>query len=887
MAINSSLTYTPMIEQYLSIKANYKEHLLLFRLGDFYELFFEDAVLASSLLDITLTKKSAGKDGSKQLKIDMCGVPFHSVDNYIAKLTQNNYKVAICEQIEDAKNVVAGKLVKRDVVRVVSSGTTIDTNTLDEGKNNYIICIFENKINISIATCDVSTGDFNVIQFLIAEKLKVIDEISKYNPSEILVSGNLSIMSEIESIFGIKVYVALDFYFKIQNAKSTLQSHFNIQNLSSFDIDNDPALISVSGALFKYLLDTQKNNLSHIKMIKKYSSSNFMFLDISSRRNLELTETIRDKSKKGSLLWVLDKTKTPMGARLIRKIIEAPLINRKEITDRLLAVKFLKDEIVLRADILEYLGSIKDIQRLISKISFQSANARDLISLKFSFLNLPAIKNSLKNGIGDLLDDLYTNFDTLDDLYKIIDDTLLDEVPLSLRDGGLIKAGINAELDIFTRAKYDGTNWLVELENEEKEKTGIKNLKIRFNKIFGYYIEVTNSNLNLVPGCYIRKQTLSNCERFVTERLKEIEEAILGADEKLVLIEYNEFVRLREHLLKNVGRIQDTANAIAMIDVLTSFALVSEKNNYIMPSVLDDNSKTLNIVLGRHPVVEILTNTPFIPNDITLDEHINRLSIITGPNMSGKSTYMRQTALIVLMAQIGCFVPCDFFEFSIVDRIFTRVGASDDLATGQSTFMIEMSEVSNILRNATGRSLLILDEIGRGTSTFDGLSIAWSVLEYIATTIRARALFATHYHELTSIETKIGGVKNFCVEVKDNDGDIVFLRKIIVGGAKSSYGLHVAKLAGIPNVVIKRANQILELLSDTNIVKRAKGLNGILSDEPLDDDEDFFYNSPPPEKETLFVDEIEKEFSNIDINNLTPMEAFQKLFSIKSKIEKL
>ncbi len=874
--------YTPMMCQYLEIKEKYKDCLLFFRLGDFYELFFDDALITVKELDIALTKKSCGKKDGEPLKVDMCGVPFHSADGYIAKLVEKGYKVAICEQVEDAKNMT-GKIVKRDVIRVVTAGTVIDTNVLEESKNNYIICIFENKVAISLSVCDVSTGEFLAIEFSLDEKNKVIDEIAKYNPSEIICNSNFSLVKDVEKIFNIKVYNCLDFYFQLENAKETLLSHFNVLNLSGFGIEDEPILISSSGALLRYLLDTQKNNLSHISSVKKYTVNKYMFLDISSRRNLELTETIREKSKKGSLLWVLDKTKTPMGARLIRKWIEQPLINKDDIENRLLSVEYFKNNAMDTTDIIDFFAKIKDMERLIGKISYQTANARDLITLKNSFKSLPEIKNILKKSNVALLKNIYEEFDTLEDLYNVINTSIQEEPPFSVREGNMIKDGFNKEIDDLRNIKNNGTSLLLNIEEKEKERTGIKNIKIRFNKVFGYYIEVTNSYLNLVPDDYIRKQTLSNCERFITQELKETEEKILNADEKLADIEYEEFCKIRNYLADNMIRIQKTASIIATIDALISFAVVAVKNNYKKPYISDDKTGKIDIKLGRHPVVELLTKDCFIPNDTYIDKKENRLAIITGPNMAGKSTYMRQVALIVLMAQIGSFVPCDEAFISIVDRIFTRVGASDDLATGQSTFMVEMTEVSNILNNATENSLLILDEIGRGTSTFDGLSIAWAVLEHIAERIGARTFFATHYHELTEIEGKIAGVNNYCVEIKDNGDDIVFLRKIIKGGATGSYGIHVAKLAGIPSRIIERAKEILQVLNDYDATKAVEDTGITYKDN---DGSDFKYTASA-KRSILFVDELEEEFKNLDIDNISPREAWQKLFDIKTKLQNL
>lgn len=877
------LEYTPMMTQYLDIKKDYNDCLLFFRLGDFYELFFQDALIATEALDIALTKKSCGKKDGNPLKVDMCGVPFHSADGYIAKLISKGYKVAICEQIENPKETL-NKIVKREVVRVITAGTITDTNILEESKNNYIMCIFQNKVGFSLSVCDVSTGEFLTSEFSLNDSSKIIDEIGKFSPSEIIVNDSFSLSYEIENIFGIKTYNCLDFYFNLENAKETLLNHFKVSSLNGFGIEENPLLICSSGALISYLLNTQKNNLSHISTIKTQSSSKYMFLDISSRRNLELTETIREKSKKGSLLWVLDKTKTPMGARLIRKWIEQPLIDKYEIEKRLNSVEFLKDSPFLKEDFKDNLSNIKDIERLIGKISYKSANARDLVSLKASFKNLPSIKSLLEKSNSELFKEIYENFDTLLDLYKTIDTSIIDEPPFSVREGGIIKDGFNLEIDNLRLAKNEGANWLMALETKEREETGIKNLKIKYNKVFGYYIEITNSNLNLVPERYIRKQTLANSERFITEELKKIEETILGADEKIVEIEFQEFSKIRNHISENIERIQKCANFIAIIDVITSFAEVAEKNNYNKPDILDCEQNILEIKLGRHPVVEVLSKYQFIPNDTILDTETNMLSIITGPNMAGKSTYMRQVALITLMAQIGSFIPADSGKISIVDRIFTRVGASDDLATGQSTFMVEMSEVANILNNATNKSLLILDEIGRGTSTFDGLSIAWATLEYIVdkNKIGARTLFATHYHELTTLEEKLNGVNNYFVEIKDNGDDIVFLRKIIKGSSKGSYGIHVAKIAGIPNQVVARANEILKILT-----LNENSTSTMASNDYIQNDNENFKYTAQTKRNILFIDEVSKEFKDLDLNKITPLDAWQKLFELKNKISKL
>lgn len=875
--------YTPMMKQYLEIKKEHNDALLFFRLGDFYELFFKDALIVVRELDITLTKKSCGKINGEKLQVDMCGVPFHSVETYIAKLVKRGYKIAICEQMEDAKQV-GKKIVNREVVRVITAGTVVDSNLLEETKNNYIMCVFQNKMGFAMSVCDVSTGEFISSDFSIYEKSKIIDEIAKYNPAEIICNSKFELIKKIEKVFKVKLYVCLDFYFDLDNAKITILNHFNITTLSSFDIQDNYMLVTVSGALLRYLIDTQKDNLKHISTLKKIKSKDYMAIDIASRRNLELTETMRDKSKKGSLLWVLDKTNTPMGARLIRKWIEQPLIKKIDIENRLNAVESISKDILTYNTLKQRLSKIRDIERLVTKISYKTANARDLTSLKDSFYSLPEIKNTLVSFDCELLKSIANSFDTLEDLYEYIDISIKEETPFSIREGGLIKDGYNETVDKYNNAKKEGSNWLIQLEEREKEKTGIKSLKVRYNRLFGYYIEVLNSQLSLVPTHYTRKQTLSNCERYITDELQKIEDAILGADERLAELEYEIFCEVRKHIENNTIRIQKTASLIAQIDTLTSFAEVSMKNKYIKPTIIDNDISTLEIKLGRHPVVEAISNDRFIPNDTILDNNDNRLAIITGPNMAGKSTYMRQTALMVLMAQIGCFVPCDSAIISIADRIFTRVGASDDLATGQSTFMIEMNEVANIINNATEKSIVILDEIGRGTSTFDGISIAWAVLEHIANEIKSRTLFATHYHEITEIENKIKGVKNYCVEVKHNGEDIVFLRKIIVGIAKSSYGIHVAKLAGIPSPILERANEILELFSIPNNPNTS--LYDTLNLREEKEDDDFCYNSIP-NKNKLFFDEIQRQLKELYINNLTPYQAIEKLMCIKECLSKL
>ncbi len=855
---------TPMMEQYMQIKENYKYCLLFYRLGDFYELFYEDAVIASKELELTLTGKNCGQEE----RAPMCGVPFHSADGYIAKLVEKGYKVAICEQTEDPKKAVG--IVKRDVIRIVTPGTVLDTNVLDESRNNYIMCIFKNTDGYGVASCDVSTGEFQVTAVPKELDNKVIDEIARFNPSEIICNKDVELGEQVSRIFDIKLNEYSQWAFDYQNANICLCNHFKTLNLMGFGLENDKPCVCAAGALLEYLIETQKNNLSHISTIKKYAANKYMVLDISSRRNLELTQTIRDKSKKGSLLWVLDKTKTAMGARLLRKWLEQPLIVEEEIDKRLDAVEAFKDNGFEREDLKEMLNTIFDIERLMSKVIYATANAKDLVALKNSFKYLPQIKDNLSNYDSEYVKEIYEEFDCLEDVYELIDKSISDEPPFSVREGGMIKAGYNAEVDKLRSAKNEGSGWLTALEAKEKEETGIPKLRIRYNRVFGYYIEVTNSYKDQVPDRYIRKQTLANAERYITPELKEIEDTILGADEKVVALEYDLFSEIRNKIAQKIERIQSTAQNLSVIDVLQSLGDVADKNNYVKPLV--NNSSIIEIKNGRHPVVEKVSKESFIPNDTYLDSD-EALAIITGPNMAGKSTYMRQVALLVLMAQVGSFIPAESAEIGITDRIFTRVGASDDLATGQSTFMVEMVEVANILNNATNKSLLILDEIGRGTSTFDGLSIAWAVLEYIAKKICARTLFATHYHELTELEGKVRGVKNYCVSVREQGEDVIFLRKIVEGGTDRSYGVHVAKLAGVPRSVVKRADSILKLLASED-----KTLN-------VDTDSDYTYDDEPIEKKIMVLNEISAEFENLDINNITPFEAMKKLYDIKEKLK--
>jgi DNA mismatch repair protein MutS len=882
-----------MMEQYLQIKEKYKYCLLFYRLGDFYELFFEDALIASRELEITLT----GKDCGMEERAPMCGVPFHSADGYIAKLVEKGYKVAICEQVEDPKT--AKGIVKRDVIRVVTPGTQLDTNVLEEGKNNYIMCLYLAKGKYGVAVCDVSTGEF--LTTVLNSESKVIDEIARFVPSEILANAEVvensegDFLNRVEQLFDLKISTQPSNDFVLSSADICLCNHFKVLNLGCFGLDEEPLCVCACGALMHYLTDTQKNSLNHISTIKKYTSNKYMVLDISSRRNLELTQTIRDKGKKGSLLWVLDKTKTAMGARLLRSFLEQPLVDVEEITKRLDAVEILKNAVFDRADLQELLGTVYDIERLMGRVVYGTANARDLVALRASFENIPHIKRLLTGLKGDYIVQIADDMDELEDIFNLINTTIADEPPFSVREGGIIKTGADEEIDKLRAAKEKGSTWLMELETREREATGIKNLKVKYNKVFGYYIEVSNGNLSMVPERYTRKQTLANCERYITGELKEIEDVILKADEALNDMEYDLFAKVRSTVAANINRIQKTAKAISLCDVLQSLAEVAEKNGYVKPKV--DTSGELEIVNGRHPVVErTITDGSFIPNDVCIDTDTNRLAVITGPNMAGKSTYMRQTALIVIMAQIGSFVPASKARIGIVDRVFTRVGASDDLATGQSTFMVEMVEVANILNNATQNSLLILDEIGRGTSTFDGLSIAWAVLEHIARNIGARTLFATHYHELTELEGKVDGVKNYCVLVKEQGEKVIFLRKIVMGSTDRSYGIHVAKLAGVPKSVTNRAEELLNSLSgykpNTSGMLQADG-NSALNDS-VDDSEDYVYPDVKPERVALkFSDtvpeglsEVGDELLALDVNAMSPLDALKKLYELKEKLSR-
>jgi DNA mismatch repair protein MutS len=884
-------TLTPMMQQYLETKRTHPGCILFYRLGDFYEMFFEDAITASRELEITLTGKSCGLPE----RAPMCGVPFHAADTYINRLVKKGYKVAICEQMEDPKQ--AKGLVKRDVTRIVTPGTNVDINSLEESKNNYLLCIYYRPApeKIGLAAADCSTGDFTLTEC--ANLRKLPDELMKYEPSEILCNDTFlqSGVNPDDLLSGRQAaFQTLDAHmFTEENAYTLLTRHFRVKSLTGLGLTDFPGGTIAAGALLQYLYDTQKNSLEHFVHITPYTSERCMLLDCSSRRNLELTETLREKQKKGSLLWVLDKTRTAMGARMLRTYLEQPLLDAPAIEERLDAVEALGANSVSRDEIREYLHAIYDLERLLSRIAYRSAGPRDLKALQGSLQMLPPIKQVLQDFTVLPLQTIHDQIDPLEDITALIDKAIMDEPPLSMKEGGLVKDGYDEIVDRLRISKHDGKQWLAALEETDRDRTGIKNLKIKYNKVFGYYFEITNSYLNLVPEDYIRKQTLANAERYTTPKLKELEDTILNAEDKLINLEYEIFCTIRDAVSAALDRIQTTAKAIARLDVFASLSLVAERNHYVRPTL--NQKGIIDIKDGRHPVVEqMTTHDLFIPNDTYLDKNKRSISIITGPNMAGKSTYMRQCALIVLMTQLGSFVPATSANIGIVDRIFTRVGASDDLASGQSTFMVEMNEVANILRNATADSLLILDEIGRGTSTFDGLSIAWAVVEHISNRkyLGAKTLFATHYHELTELEGRISNVNNYCIAVKETGDDIVFLRKIIKGGADKSYGIQVAKLVGVPEMVIDRAKEIAARLSDNDILKRIQELE--IPPEP---------KSPSPSRTTKHShpDEVDlnqltfsntvtdasiiKELTDLDTNNLTPNEALNILYRLQSKIK--
>lgn len=882
---------TPMMQQYCKTKEEYKDCILFYRLGDFYEMFFDDAITASRELEITLT----GKDCGMEERAPMCGIPYHAYENYMNRLVEKGYKVAICEQVEDPKT--AKGIVKREVIQIVTPGTNMSANSLNETKNNYLMSIYRGE-HYGISFVDITTGDFYTTE--VDRFSKVMDEIAKFAPVEILINETITeeedgeYMARLDQLHDKEhtmVSVMEDWYYETEMDERLIKEQFHVMNLEGLGLkDLSDAACSV-GCLIYYLKDTQKGCVDHINHISTYHVEDYVVLDSASRRNLELCETMRDKNKRGSLLWVLDKTKTAMGARTLRAMVEQPCIRKDRIEERLDAVEAFNDSMITRDELREYLSAVYDLERLMTRITLKSANPRDLIAFKNSIGILPHVKSILREFPTGLLAQYESELDELEDLYVAIDAAIIEEPPILIKEGGMIKDGYNTTVDELKHAKSDGKQWLLDLEAKEREATGIKNLKIKFNKVFGYYFDVTNSFKDQVPDYFIRKQTLANSERYSTDELEDIAGKILGAEDRLYGLEYDLYCELRDRLGLEVKRVQKTAKIIADLDAIASLAYVAEKNHFVRPSMNEEGR--INIIEGRHPVVEkVLDNDSFITNDTYLDNDLNRVSIITGPNMAGKSTYMRQVALIVLMAQIGSFVPAKSADIGIVDRIFTRVGASDDLASGQSTFMVEMSEVANILRNATANSLLILDEIGRGTSTFDGLSIAWAVVEYISSKdlLGAKTLFATHYHELTELEGKLEGVNNYCISVKEVGDDIVFLRKIIKGGADKSYGIQVAKLAGVPDVVLARAKEIAAELSEHDITVTAAAdiMPKILEDvhskgkskgrsKDTDGQLSLFGNA----EESSVVADIKA----LDLSNMTPMKALLYLNDLQERLK--
>ena len=896
-AIKNMTTFSPMMQHYLETKSKYLDCVLFYRLGDFYEMFFDDAINVSRELELTLTGKECGREN----RAPMCGIPYHAGEIYASRLVQNGYKVAICEQLENPKN--AKGIVKRDVIKIMTPGTITDGNLLDEKKNNYIMSVFKDGIYYGIAAFDISTGEAYATEIKSDNNFqKLINEISRFTPSELIINeymnDSVNEISEIKNRF--EVFVSVDKniektdiesdknfvpdFFNMKSSMTKLDDKFDDETIhNTFDIIDEQGnliknisdrylAVNAIGILLKYVEETQKIKPENLNKIVLYEVVKYMALDINSRRNLELTERLKDKSKKGTLLWVLDKTETSMGGRLIRRWINDPLVNVDDINARLDAVEEIKNDILLNDRIVESLKSIYDIERLAGKISYGTVNARDLISLKNSIMQLPNLKDAIKNVNSEFLRNVDAELDVLTDIYELIEASIVEEPPLTVKEGGLIKKGYKPEIDELIEATTNGKQWLANVEIREKELTGIKNLKIGYNKIFGYYIEVSKSNVKDIPeDRYIRKQTLTTGERYITEELKKMENEILGAKEKIIALEYDEFVNIRNEIQSNAKRIQRTASAISKLDVIQGLANVANELNYCKPDVVDDD--LIDIKNGRHPVVEkIIPYGDFVQNDSLLNSNENRLNIITGPNMAGKSTFMRQVALITIMAQIGSFVPAEYAHIGVVDKVFTRVGASDDLSSGESTFMVEMMEVANILKNATDRSLVILDEIGRGTSTYDGLSIAWAVAEYVSK-LKCKTLFATHYHELVELDGKIEGVKNYHITVKERGEDIIFLRKIVEGGTDESYGIHVAKLAGVPKDVTNRANEILFKLEKKNIIN---GKIDNKSENMKNDGQLSMYNYK--------LAEISSELDKVELENITPIEALNILQKMKDKI---
>ncbi len=879
---------TPMMQHYIDTKQKYKDCILFYRLGDFYEMFFEDAQVVSRELELTLTGKSCGLEE----RAPMCGVPFHAADTYISRLVDRGYRVAICEQVEDPK--LAKGMVKREVVRVVTPGTNLSPQSLDETKNNYLMGILWVDDAFGISTIDVSTGDYFVTE--VRDIRKVLDEVTKFAPVEIVCNPAFFMsgvdVEDLKNRLGITITSLEDWLYDGKNCEKALKEHFHVGSLFGIGLGDMEVGSLAAGAVLNYLYDTQKTSLAHITEVRPYTTGKYMIIDSSTRRNLELCETLREKQKRGSLLWVLDKTKTAMGARMLRLFLEQPLLDVTEIRKRQTAIGELNENLMTREELREYLNAIYDLERLICRVSYQSANPRDLIAFSSSLAMLPPIKFLLKDFHSTLIREEVADLDPLSDLQALIDASIAPEPPISVKEGGIIREGYNEEVDRLRQAKTSGKQWLAELEAREREATGIKNLKIKFNRVFGYYLEVTNSFKELVPDSWMRKQTLANAERYTTPELKELEDTILNAEDKLFSLEYHLFADIREKISLEVNRIQRTAKSIALIDALASLAYVAEHNRFVCPTV--DKSGEIHIVDGRHPVVEqMIPGKLFVANDTTLDNKANRIGIITGPNMAGKSTYMRQTALIVLMAQIGSYVPAKEAKIGIVDRIFTRVGASDDLASGQSTFMVEMTEVANILRNATKNSLLILDEIGRGTSTFDGLAIAWAVIEHVANPklIGAKTLFATHYHELTELEGKLEGVSNYCIAVKEQGEDIIFLRKIIRGGADKSYGIQVARLAGVPDPVLARAREIVNELVSNDIAGKARDIAEDSMNRKESKRGASTAKEAPEGQLSLFgsVDysAIVEQIRNYNLTNMTPIDALNQLYHLQKQLEEM
>ena len=869
----------------METKKQYQDCILFYRLGDFYEMFFDDALTASRELEITLTGKECGLEE----RAPMCGVPYHAVDSYLSRLVQKGYKVAIAEQMEDPKQ--AKGLVKREVIRVVTPGTITSSQALDETKNNYLMAIVYLGDKMGVSVADITTGDFLVTE--VGSERSLFDEINKFSPAEIIYNDAFAMsgirLDEMRDRYHFAVSAVDSHYFQDESCRKVLKEHFKVNGLEGLGLGDYDSGVIAAGAVLQYLYETQKTTMDHLTSIVPYSTGNYMVLDSSTRRNLELLETMREKQKRGSLLWVLDKTRTAMGARLLRTWIEQPLIHKEEILERQKAIEELNMNYISREELREYLNPVYDLERLIGRISYKSANPRDLLAFRNSIAMVPYMKQLLQEFTCANLKALEEEMDPLEDLNDLISRAIAEEPPVTVREGGIIRDGFHEEADRLRHAKTEGKTWLAELEARERDKTGIKNLKVKYNKVFGYYFEVTNSFKDLVPDYFIRKQTLTNAERYTTDELKELEDVILGAEDKLFSLEYELFCQVRDAVGAQVVRIQKTARAIAETDVYASLSTVATRNDYVKPSI--NEKGVIQIKAGRHPVVEkMMRDDLFVSNDTYLDNGKNRISIITGPNMAGKSTYMRQTALIVLMAQIGSFVPASQANIGICDRIFTRVGASDDLASGQSTFMVEMTEVANILRNATRNSLLILDEIGRGTSTFDGLSIAWAVVEHISNTrlLGAKTLFATHYHELTELEGLMSGVNNYCIAVKEQGDDIVFLRKIVKGGADKSYGIQVAKLAGVPDTVINRAKELVEQLVDTDLTARTReiaGANASASSHkpvPRPDDVEM---SQLTLFDTVREDDIIREIKDMELGNMTPIDALNTLYRLQTKLK--